>query len=169
MATESCTYIGRIFKALELKGQTLWIGVGRTTEWDDENNPDDVSPTAEDIEEAVVFVKASTSLVKRVDSGEDLLVGGVKFDLVDDGDAYDDNAHFVYVYATLDGPTMSYGDYRQKGIFVGLTPAAGHESDTWLDPTNVDDVGVLLYIANKEVVTYGATDTPTEHTVLEIR
>jgi len=174
MALETCTLIGRIYDALALKtNATLWVALGRTTAWSDEQNPPAASPSATTIEEPIVYVKIPDegvlSLCKRVESSEDVVVDGTKFDYVADGNAYTENAHFLFIQADYDGTTMPYANYRQKAIFADLTPASGHESDTWLAPANVEDEGVLLYLCNKTEQTYGSTDTPCERTVLEFR
>lgn len=174
MALQTCTYIGRVYDALALKtNATLWVAVGRTTAWVDEQNPPAADPSAITIEEPIVYVKipdeGAISLVKPVDVGEDVVVDSAKFDYVSDGNAYTENARFLFVQADFDGTTMPYANYRQKAIFADLTPAAGHESDTWLAPADVDDEGVLLYLCNKTEQTYGATDTPCERTVIEFR
>lgn len=171
MSLNTTTYDCRVRTALLWKQNTIpWIAVGRTAVWANEQNPPDPSPGATDIEEAIVFAKATNvKLCKPVTEGEDITVDGQKYAYVDDEDAYTEYARYVFVEATLDPAVMPYANYRQKGIFADLVPVAGHEADTWLAPADVSDVGHLLYLANKTVKSYGPGETRIERTVIEFR
>jgi hypothetical protein len=161
------TYSGRARRALLHKtNSTYFVGIGRTTAWDDEDNPPDPLPTASTIEEPVVYVTPTqVTLCKVVSSGEDVTHLGTKYEFVADVDAIDEGARFLYMLARFD-PTSGqpYDTFRQVALFSNLTPASGHESDSWLAPANVDDEGLLEYLDN-DVATI-MTDTRLE--VIEI-
>jgi hypothetical protein len=149
---------------------TPWVCLGRTTAWPDEDNPPDPTPGTEEIEEAIVFVKPGRfTLCKQVESGGDVTVDGVKLAFVDDANAYTENARFLFIETVFDTSIHPHANYRQKGVFTDLTPAAGHETDDWLAPSDVSDRGVLEYLAHKTVKSFGAGETRIERTVIEFR
>ena len=161
------TYAGRARRALLHKtNSTYWMAIGRTTAWDDEENPPDPSPSATAIEEPIVYVTpTSVSLCKVVSSGEDVTHLGTKYAFVADEDAIDEGARFLYMLGRFD-PTSGqpYDTFRQVALYSNLTPSTGHESDSWLAPANVDDAGLLEYLDND--VSTIMTDTRLE--VIEI-
>jgi len=161
------TYQGRARRGLLHKtNSTYWVAIGRTTAWDNEKNPPDPSPTASTIEEPVVYVTPTqVTLCKVVSTGEDVTHLGTKYEFVDDVDAIDEGARFLYMLARFD-PTSGqpYDTFRQVALFSNLVPATGHESDSWLAPANVSDEGLLEYLDN-DVATI-MTDTRLE--VIEI-
>ena len=155
-------YDGAVFRAMQFKTEsTLWTAIGRNTVWTDEFSPDAVDQTAHDIEEVVTYVKPYVvSLCKWAGPGGDILVDGSYYDLVADLDAIDINgvvldqdARYLYIGTELD-PNLGqlYGDFRQIALYVNTVPVGGHESDDWLNPTNVSDPGTLCYLHN-DVVT----------------
>ena len=145
------TYAGRARRALLHKqNSTYWISIGRTTAWDDEENPPDPSPSASTIEEPIIYVTPTTvSLAKVVTSGEDITHLGTKYEFVADGNAIAEGARYLYLLARFD-PTSGqpYDTFRQVALFSNLVPASGHESDSWLAPANVSSEGLLEYLDN---------------------
>jgi hypothetical protein len=124
------------------------MAIGRTTVWDDEENPPDPSPTASAIEEPIVYVTPSqVSLCKVVSTGEDVTHLGTKYAFVADEDAVDEGARFLYMLGRFD-PTSGqpYATFRQVALYSNLVPGTGHESDSWLAPANVSDAGLLEYL-----------------------
>lgn len=161
------TYQGRSRRALLNKqNSTYWVGIGRTTAWDNESNPPSPSPSASGIEEAIVFKKPSiVSLCKTVASGGDFTHLSQDYAYVDDADAIADGARYLYLSTTFDPSSGEpYGDFRQVGVFSNITPATGYESATYLAPANVTASGVLEYLDNTTVATMG----PTRQEVIEI-
>lgn len=145
------TYASRARRALLHKmSSTYWISIGRTTAWDDEENPPDPSPSASTIEEPIIYVTPTTvSLAKVVTSGEDITHLGTKYEFVADGNAIAEGARYLYLLARFD-PTSGqpYDTFRQVALFSNLVPASGHESDSWLAPANVSSEGLLEYLDN---------------------
>ena len=145
------TYASRARRALLHKmSSTYWVAIGRTTAWDDEENPPDPSPNDTGVTEPIIYVTPTTvSLCKVVTSGEDITHLGTKYEFVADEDAITEGARFLYLLARFD-PTSGqpYDTFRQVGLYSNLVPASGHESDSWLAPANVSDAGLLEYIDN---------------------
>lgn len=161
------TYSARARRALLHKtNSTYWVSIGRTTAWDDEDNPPDPSPSAAAIEEPIIYVAPTqVSLCKVVTSGEDVTHLGTKYEFVADLDAIDEGARYLYLLARFD-PTSGqpYDTFRQVALYSNLVPGTGHESDSWLAPANVSSAGLLEYLDN-DVATI-MTDTRLE--VIEI-
>jgi len=136
---------------------SIWGAIGRTTPWDNEESPPTDPLGATDIEEAIVFVKPQiVSLAKTVTENEDVIVEGQKYAFVADEDAIAESARFIYIYFLLQHlEGMPTGNFRQKGFFVNLVPAPGHENDQWLAPANVSDRGLLGRISNTVMRSFG--------------
>lgn len=161
------TYTGRSRRALLNKqNSTYWVGLGRTSAWDNESVPPSPSPAASGIEEAIVFKKPSTvSLCTTVASGGDFTHLSQDYAYVTDDNALTEGARYLYLSTTFDPSAGEpYGDFRQVGVFSNLAPAVGYESATYLDPANVTASGTLEYLDNATVATMG----PTRQEVIEI-
>jgi len=146
------TYCGRARRALLHKtNSTYWLAVGRTTPWTDEQAPPEPSPGVIDIEEAIVFVPAEmVRLAKFVQSTEDVIVKNNRYQFVDDEDAIEQQARFLYIKGRFDPSTgQPYGTFRQLAIFTGVTPQTQYQDMLWLAPAHVLSRGVLEYIENK--------------------
>lgn len=173
MATEISTYKGRVKRALLFKTIAKhWACVGRTTAWDDEEDPPAEDPETTVVEEPIVYVlPTQVSMAKSVIVGQgELIIDGAEYVLVDDEDAYDEDARFVYLQFNFDPDGGQPGaDFRQHGVFVDLVPATGHENDLWLAPANVDDPGVLCCYDNHIVQELGLGEARQIDMVIEFR
>jgi len=146
------TYCGRARRALLHKlNSTYWLAVGRTTAWTDEQAPPTPAPGVIDIEEAIVFVPAEmVRLAKFVQSLEDVVVKGNRYKFVEDVDAIEQQARFIYIKGRFDPSTdQPYGTFRQLAIFTGVAPKTAYQGRPWLAPAHVQSRGVLEYIENK--------------------
>ena len=150
------TYVGRILRALQFKqANELWGAIGRTTVWDNEADPPDDPIDSTVIEETIGYVSAGiTGLAKIVESNEDVIINGQKYAYVNDVDAYDEDARYLIIIINIiPSQGHPYGNFRQIGVYAGLTPTTGHEGDTFLFPSDVSDPGKLVYIHNDIVTT----------------
>jgi len=165
-------HIDRAWRALlEKTNSEFWVGIGRTTPWDDEETPPAVDLDAVDIEEPIVYVQATqTHLCKVVTTGEDVIVAGVKYAFVADEDALTEIAEFIYMVGEFTGTVggQPHADFRQWGVLRNLVPAAGHETDTWLAPANVEDPGILAQLENHVKATYDGNWSITVPIVIEM-
>jgi hypothetical protein len=166
------TYGSRAHRALLFKQNvTLWIGIGRTTEWSNEALAPDPDPTATTITEPIVYIKASlVSLCVPVSSDEDFIHLGTKYQYIIDDDAIINNARFLYITASFDPSAgQPYGNFRQVGVFSDLVPADGYESESWLEPTHVDSIGILEYLDNDTVTTMAQNRKEQVEIIIEFR
>lgn len=166
------SYAGRARRALLHKDNSVyWVAVGRTTQWPDDENPPDPTPGDSDIDEPIIFVKPTTvSLCKTVESGEDITHLGQKYAFVADENAIDEGARFLYLLTRLD-PTSGqpYDNFRQTAVFTNVVPASGHGTDSWLEPNDVDDSGLMEYLANDIVTTMASTRLEVIEIMIEFR
>jgi hypothetical protein len=142
-------------------GEDLWVVMGKTSAWTDEESPDTPLPGDITIVEPIVAIKIATKYVcKEITEEAYLLLAGaeravvvidetmVYLQLVDDEDAYTEAARYLYLKVTYD-PVIeahpSFTSFRVYYVTSGLTPAAGYESADWLAPANVDDYGLVEY------------------------
>lgn len=142
---KGCARRARIIK----QNSTFWIGVGRTTAWDDDNDPPDET-RLDELTEPLIFVRAwNVSLCKPVLVDGDITYKGQQYAIVPDENAIQEMARFIYMVAELHpAQGQPYGTYRQRAILTDLVPAVGHENDTWLAPANVLDQGITELLEN---------------------
>jgi hypothetical protein len=149
-------YVGRIIRALQFKQQNeFWGAIGRTTAWVNESVPPDFSLSATNIDEPIVYVKASiVSLAAIVQSGENIIINGNKYAYVSDANAYANDARYLVLVFTVD-PALGHpvANFRQIGFFANLIPITGHTADLYLLPANVSSVGKMIYIHNDTITT----------------
>lgn len=142
-------YSGDVLSGLDFKNNhEIWIAVGRTSAWTDENNPPDEDRNDSDITEIVGFKKADVVSLAKQDGGGAIEFNGQNYTLVSDGNAYTETARFVYIKASLEYDTFPVVTFRQTAIYADLTPASGHESDDPILPADVSDNGILRYYRN---------------------
>ncbi len=166
------SYGGRARRALLHKDNSVyWVGIGRTTSWTNEASPPAAAPGTTSIEEPICFVKPQmVSLVKPVNSGEDITVLGQKYAYVADENAVAQGARFLYIMAKFD-PTLGqpYGNFRQVGVTSDLVPATGYDTASWLDPANVDSPGLLEYLHNDAVTNMSLSRQEVIEIIIEFR
>ena len=169
----AAAYSGRIRRALLFKEHSvLWCGLGRTSEWVDEQYPPEPVLSRTTIEEPFLYYKADfITLCVWSDVESDVVVAGNNYTYVLDEDAPELYARYLYAQFTFDGTIggMPEGTFRQTGIFSNLVPASRHENDTWLVPADVSSVGTLEYISNRRPVTFSNGEIRMERAVLEFK
>ena len=155
-------YSGSIAAGIAVKElPSIWIVLGKTSAWDNEDSPDSPLPGNNNVVEPFVAISPailSMSAIVTLDEYNALgdsnrttcIVGDtlVYLQLVDDVDAYDSVAKYLYIRAVFDPiiAQMPSADYfRVYYAVFGLIPAAGHENAPWISDANVESYGRILY------------------------
>ena len=129
---------------------SMWVGIGRTTPWDDENAPPVPDPTATEVEEIVGYKVYSEKYMVKEDPNGELIFNGKHYKIVSDPDT--ELPNLLYIRFDLEPTDLPIVDYRQFGLFFGLTALPGYASNTSLLPDEVDSTGMLMAIDNRKVI-----------------
>jgi hypothetical protein len=152
----------RTLNALSLKQETnLYLAIGRTTPWADEENPDTPLATQTSVEELIYIKKINVKHMIIDDDpydayGPDVEVGGYGYTFVADADAYTAPSFMVYFSNTIYYSDIAPTDitFRQVGIILNPKDSDGDLlTDVEYLAADVADQGELLYIDNREYVT----------------
>lgn len=191
-------YEGRVEDALSLKAKDLWFCFCKSeTPWPDGGDTDETKvpshlPADADPDESYLFVKAEYKSIARVATEEEydaadpsvkiaIRTGGsdddpqnppvyVRYLFIGDADAYDNDARWVYVRASIDASgAHPPGSFRQIKMFSGLVPTSGYQAATWLTPEKVEDRGVFRWGRNYILTTASSSMKWTAHVVIEKR
>lgn len=143
--------------ALYLKNKinSTYIGLGRKTPWDDEENPPTPDKARTKLDSPIGYKKVNlVSLCRRVESEEvatypTTTYRGEIWELVPDDVAHEEGVTDVYFEARVFGDEIASGEYRQVGIFTELEPKEGVTKPN-LMPSEVKDVGTLEFFENRQ-------------------
>lgn len=144
-----------IAKMLYEQAPSIYLGLGKSTPWNDENNVPDNDPTATALDEPIAYTKAQdVALCTKLDKVEQgaITVGSTSYKPIANTDEI--NVDAVYIYAAS---TFSYEDlqkdtqFRQVGMFIGFKPKADVKN-TIILPTQVEKQGTLVSILNSKLV-----------------
>lgn len=127
-----------------------FVGVGRTTPWEDEEDPPAPSLTDTTLEELIIYKRPNRlTFVTNDDNGEITILGG-KYRALTLEEARDLQAQQVLIQTTFS--TADFGgpaDYRQIGVFTYVVPTAGNESKSILLPSEIEDPGLIIHLTNR--------------------
>lgn len=141
--------------ALDLRDKSAgkaYIAIGRITPWDKETSPPQPDYKAEDIEEIIGFKKVDTiQLVAPINESNTIATNIVNFDgmrweIIQDKDALEREAVYVYYSTTLDNSDFGNAEYRQVGLYLNTVPT---ENKTTLLPEDVENNGDLYFVSNR--------------------
>lgn len=163
----------RILNAINLKNQeNLYFAIGRTTAWDDEENPDTPSTDTKEIDELIYIKKISIKQLVKLDDPYDVYTVSVTVDNVDynyvaEANAYTEEAHRVYLSSTISYDSIAPTDtsFRQIGILLDPLDSNG-DNLTGVEylAASVANQGQLLYYMNRTLI----TRDPAEQDKIEI-
>jgi len=145
----------RILNALSLKNQSyLYLAIGRTTPWDDENNPPSPLVSQDEVEELIYIKKISIKHLVRVATvyeTPDVEVNGIEYKYIDDEDAYTEGSYILFLTESIyyDDIAPTSTTYRQDGILLNPKDIYG-DALTGVEylAASVGDQGELLYVDN---------------------
>lgn len=161
--------LGRTQRALDFKSRTsIWLAIGQTSVWPDEENPPDEDLSQSTVDEVVGYKLLTESWLVTVGSEltSTLEVDGVYYDKVADVDADTARPVNLYMKFTIEPDELSLVTYRQVGIFVDLVPTEGNSNKSVLLPSEVATTGRLVYLENSTAVERQAETRHVFETVL---
>lgn len=157
---------------LVAKAESTYLAIGKTTAWDNESIP----PMAEDatlnIEEIIGYKKMGTvSICKPLGAEETTTYPTVKYKgtnwaLIPTAKAKEEEAYHVYYTATIAGSELPPSEYRQVGVYTGLTTSVKTPS---VLPSEVTKQGTLQFYDNRQ--RFNRTDkvTVTERFIISMK
>ena len=151
----------RILNALNLKNEdNIYLAVGKTSVWADENDPPTPLVTQTEIEELIYIKKISIKQLVTIDDpydtyGIDIEIDGINYNYVLDDEAFTKTGNKVYLSVTISyddiAPTTT--SFRQIGL---LRNPRDSDDDLLTDveylAADVADQGQLLYVDNRTVI-----------------
>lgn len=158
-------YVGMVDSAIRFKSNpTLWVSIGRTTPWEDENTPPDENDFNENPEylnmvtpdEPIAFKRIDFAGLVVPDANGDIVYQQQRYSYVPDAEAITRLARWVFVRASLDylernsAGTVIVGEttYRQVCLLSGLVPKDPYVEENVLTPAQVDSIGRVVVVAN---------------------
>lgn len=159
-------------RALSLVEQSnIYFGIGRTTPWENENEPEFIPPEpnveAETLEELVGLKKAERVVMVIPDEDGDIDYGTLKYKTLSKEEALRRKARWVLVETTVRFDEMPAVSYRQIGVFSRVQPASGYENRLVLNPNEIQDVGILEVLDNRKVTTRQSDTRDTYMMIIE--
>lgn len=146
----------------------LYIAIGRTTAWADEENPPSPTGNETEVEEIIGFKEVDQELLVVPDEVDGTLnFRGQKWREIEEADIYTEECHWIYISASLYGDSLPLDTYRQIGLYSGLSPHTEYEGNNYLEPYQVEDTGVLEIIGNRVPADRSADQTDKPVIILE--
>ena len=149
-------YMARL---LVQKANSIYVGLGKSSAWSDENTPPAESNTAIALDEPILYKKVTTAeLCRLTNVGETggVIVGTDSYVVATTADMNNPDYRYLYCEVNISGADAGAISYREIGLFSDLTPNSGVTKTTLL-PADVSSTGTLLTISNYKV--QNITDT----------
>jgi len=161
--TGAATGLFRTYHAKALYDQfsndRLFIGIGRTTAWDNDGNDNPETDPAFDspaenaaansLEEPIGFQLCDVSHFLTEDEAGDFDFGGTLYRIIDYADTRTEKPQFLYIQATFLGDELPLSTFRQSALLGDLVRETGVSSSiNSLLPSQVLDAGWLLLLDN---------------------
>lgn len=150
------TPLGRALRGVDHKSRvSIWVGIGKSSPWPDENNPPDEETTQRSLLEPIGYRRLSqSSLVKEVTSTDAWTIthAGKFYVKVSDTDALAKSPAPVLLYFRFDieRDELPQQTYRQAAVFADLIPNQDSLNLFSLLPAQVSSVGHLIYLSNEK-------------------
>lgn len=135
----------------------IWIGIGRTTAWPDENEPPDPEITTQDIAEIVGLVLPETIGTVIPDENGEIEFPGYNWHMLTPPYSLEEmiaqEARWVYISGWLMYDQFPVVTYRQECVYVDVVKAEGVlPGATVLLPAQVESYGTMLVFTNRKKV-----------------
>ncbi|HHY67834.1 MAG TPA: hypothetical protein GX517_11710 [Alicyclobacillus sp.] len=159
MASYTDSVIGmRVWQAAKVvQSGNVWVGIGRTTAWNDTDTPPTPNPNATQIDGLVVLKKAEILSLVIPDPNGTIEHLGQKWSTVPLEDARSRTARWVYVATWLRYDEVPIVTFRQTGVFADVVLGDGvPPGKLVLLPEEVADLGFLLVLNNRSPINRAA-------------
>lgn len=155
-------------KAFKDSTGTLFIGIGKSTQWNSSDTPPQPSDSATSLSEPIGYKQVDTKEFVIRDSNGTIEYLGEKWKIVSDQEAQTSKSRWIYIKASINYTELPTTTYRQIGIFSGLKRRSGVlASKSALLPSEVESVGSLEVIDNTTPNTRSANQKDHIHYILE--
>lgn len=144
------TLNGRTKRALDFSQKVLYMGIGRTTAWTDEQNPPAVTEDMTAIEELNFISKINTIKFVKPDAAGEIEYRDSRWTEILEADIYTQDVVNIYLEVLLDYDNYPLITYRQIGLLEGPTDGTDTicVNDKYLQ-TELTQEGLLHYIDNR--------------------
>lgn len=151
MATTTTS--GHVSRALDFfERNDIFVGIGRTTPWEDEALPPVPSTEAKLVEEIMGYKKLEFIHLVVPDEAGEISYRDSRWRKVPFDKAVEENARWVYIEAHIRYDELPLQPYRQIGIFSRLKATTAASAKLVLTPEEVEDMGILEVLDNRRVV-----------------
>ena len=132
----------------------MWLLLGRTAAWTDELNPPAPSITDVTLDDVIGAKRCTLQWVSPSPTGEITLIGPSGEEkwtaYTDEATAVAAGCHWVMVTGEVLGDEIPTTTFRQLGFFSGLVPTAGNEGLNALSAAQIQSVGYVESIENRQ-------------------
>lgn len=145
------TDTGRAQRGLDfLRGRpSIWVGLGRTSPWPDEQNPPEVNRQKTALDELFAMKLIDDGfLVVPAEDGNIIGRDGKLYRQVTAQEGLDLQTPYLCLRFIIETDEFALISYRQIGVFVDSIPAEGFSSFTALTPDKFQSLGRLYYLDN---------------------
>lgn len=132
-----------------LEEESIYVGIGRTTPWDENDTPP-LPATDSELEEPQGYKKIETKTLVIPDEEGTIVYRNTKWSAVTEEEAFAKGARWCYVSVWFEYDELPTNiQYRQVGLFTGLKTTEDVPPGQYaLTPDQVEDQGVLEVIDN---------------------
>lgn len=170
----------RVRNAVRFKNQeasNLWIVFGKTSAWDDDANPPDVSINEDTVPEVILAKKASIEWVVQDDDGLYQFISPPLYpgqpntvtkwlQLLTEEDVMTRSCRWCLLRVEVTGDELT-DEYRVVAFTTGLVPTEGHEDDTLLYSSNISDIGYVETMSYRRPSTLSSSGVYTVSNIIE--
>lgn len=165
------TVYGHCASALNFFENTQdYIGIGRVSEWADEENPPAPDPETLQLDEIIGVKKILTKYMVVPDEAGSIIYRDTRWRPIsaDLETVREEKCHWVFVETTINYDELPLYPFRQVGIFTHLEPEENILPGQYnLLPAEVADFGFLEVMENRLVVTRQMDQKETISMILE--
>lgn len=166
------TTMGHVSRAISFQElPNVYFGIGRTTPWDGETEPDFSAPLpsveATELDELIGLKKVDIKSLVVPDEDGTLIYRDRTWRKISAEEAIELGAHWVYIEASILYEELPVSAYRQIGVFSRVKPKSTVTSPSILLPEDIESTGVLEILDQRKVVTRNADSRDTFSMIIE--